>query len=108
MRQGDNARYVYGNLGDSGKRNVDSFFKDVAQQGLRDMVGEQRFNDFLMRAFRDADEPIRRQIANEGMRGGLNFLDSTNGYLAKQDKVDEAYLNKIKSLYTSMLNEYYI
>lgn len=85
---------------------LESFLNDVAQKGLREMVGGQRYNDFLMRALRDANEPTRRQIVNEAMRNGLDFLSATNNYLAslaEQDNVDEAYLGRVKNYLTRIL-----
>jgi hypothetical protein len=107
--QGDERGLTKGGVQRGGGRGLlDTFLDDVAKRGLRDMVGGKRFDDFLMRAFRDANEPTRRQIANEGLQNGMNFLASTDNYLAslaKQDDVDKEYLNQVKSLFTSMLND---
>lgn len=89
-----------------GRPVLESFLNDVAQRGLREMVGEDAYNAFLMRAVRDLDEPTRRAIMENGMRNGLNFHEATEEYLAslaELDNVDEAYLSKVNALAKDML-----
>lgn len=103
---GENQRDIRTERGGIRGGVLDSLLNDVAQKGLREMVGEDAYNAFLMRAMRDLDEPTRRAIMENGMRNGLNFHDAAEEYLAslaEQDNVDEAYLSKVNALAKDML-----
>jgi antitoxin component YwqK of YwqJK toxin-antitoxin module len=103
---GENQRDIRAERGGIRGGVLDSLLNDVAQRGLREMVGEDAYNAFLMRAVRDLDESTRRAIMENGMRNGLNFHDAAEEYLAslaEQDNVDEAYLSKVNALVKGML-----
>ena len=81
----------------------------VAHYGLRKMFGED-FNKFLENVYRNADEGIRRQIAEMAKRHGWDFRVATEEYLAglAEDTDFEGkrnWLQKIKDLFLDMLRK---
>ena len=89
-----------------GRFVLEPLANDVAQRGLREMVGEDAYNAFLMRALRDTEEATRRSIIDTAIKNGLNFHEAIEDYLAslaELENADSAYMGRVKSLFVDML-----
>ena len=89
-----------------GRFVLEPLANDVAQRGLREMVGEDAYNAFLMRALRDTEEATRRSIIDTAIKNGLNFHEAIEDYLAslaELENADSAYIGRVKSLFVDML-----
>ena len=80
----------------------------VAHYGLRKMFGAH-FDTFLDNVFRNADENVRKKIAELSRKHGFNIRTATEEYLASLaedtnfEKENAGWWNKVKALFADML-----
>ncbi|MGM9810352.1 MAG: hypothetical protein ACI30J_05740 [Paludibacteraceae bacterium] len=68
-------------------RNVEDvaatvFHETVGHKGLQELVGEERYNEFLREVYEHAKADVRRRIAKLAAKNGWNFEKATDEYLA--------------------------
>ena len=82
----------------------------VAHYGLRRLFGDH-FDSFLDTVWLSAEGDVKQRILNLAQRNGWNFRTATEEYLASLaedtefDNVNASWWNKIKSLFSEMLDK---
>ena len=85
-----------------------AFYNAVAQNGLREVVGKDNYQEFLFDVFQQVDDQTRRTIVDSAMANGYDFLTATEQYfasLAKNNNQEQGFFDKLRSLFLEMLRK---
>lgn len=81
----------------------------VGHKGLRSLVGNKHFDDFLDKVFRGADKDTRSKIVALAKNNGWNFHLATEEYIAQlaevgfESREDRGFWEKIRDFFMDML-----
>lgn len=82
----------------------------VGHKGMRELVGEENYNDFLEKVYRAADVELRKRITELAARKGWDFNLATEEYIASlaesgfKERQERSLLEKIRDLFVDMLH----
>lgn len=87
------------------------FHEVVGHKGLRELVGKERFNEFLDKVYADASEVVRERIARRAAKLGWDFRLATEEYIADlaeegfEDRENRTFFEKVRDLFLDMLSK---
>lgn len=102
----DNKVYVYlPNATSMEDVNQTIFHEGVAHYGLRQLVGEDRMDDFLDDVFANVTDEVRKKIIDTLPRYGYNSRIATEEYMARmaENGVDVSVWQRIKQAFNSLM-----
>lgn len=102
----DNKVYVYlPNATSMEDVNQTILHEGVAHYGLRQLVGEERMDDFLDDVFANVTDEVRRKIIDTLPRYGYNSRIATEEYMARmaENGVDVSVWQRIKQAFNSLM-----
>lgn len=102
----DNKVYVYlPNATSMEDVNQTILHEGVAHYGLRQLVGEDRMDDFLDDVFANVTDEVRKKIIDTLPRYGYNSRIATEEYMARmaENGVDVSVWQRIKQAFNSLL-----
>lgn len=102
----DNKVYVYlPNATSMEDVNQTILHESVAHYGLRQLVGEDRMDDFLDDVFANVTDEIRKKIIDTLPRYGYNSRIATEEYMARmaENGVDVSVWQRIKQAFNSLM-----
>lgn len=102
----DNKVYVYlPNATSMEDVNQTILHEGVAHYGLRQLVGEERMDDFLDDVFANVTDEVRRKIIDTLPRYGYNSRIATEEYMARmaENGVDVSVWQRIKQAFISLM-----
>lgn len=102
----DNKVYVYlPNATSMEDVNQTILHEGVAHYGLRQLVGEDRMDDFLDDVFSNVTDEVRKKIIDTLPRYGYNSRIATEEYMAKmaENGVDVSVWQRIKQAFNSLM-----
>ena len=102
----DNKVYVYlPNATSMEDVNQTILHEGVAHYGLRQLVGEERMDDFLDDVFANVTDEVRKKIIDTLPRYGYNSRIATEEYMARmaENGVDVSVWQRIKQAFNSLL-----
>lgn len=102
----DNKVYVYlPNASSMEDVNQTILHEGVAHYGLRQLVGEDRMDDFLDDVFANVTDEVRKKIIDTLPRYGYNSRIATEEYMARmaENGVDVSVWQRIKQAFNSLL-----
>lgn len=102
----DNKVYVYlPNATSMEDVNQTILHEGVAHYGLRQLVGEERMDDFLDDVFANVTDEVRKKIIDTLPRYGYNSRIATEEYMARmaENGVDVSVWQRIKQAFNSLM-----
>lgn len=102
----DNKVYVYlPNATSMEDVNQTILHESVAHYGLRQLVGEERMDDFLDDVFANVTDEVRKKIIDTLPRYGYNSRIATEEYMARmaENGVDVSVWQRIKQAFNSLM-----
>lgn len=102
----DNKVYVYlPNATSMEDVNQTILHEGVAHYGLRQLVGEDRMDDFLDDVFANVTDEVRKKIIDTLLRYGYNSRIATEEYMARmaENGVDVSVWQRIKQAFNSLM-----
>ncbi|WP_415954883.1 LPD38 domain-containing protein [Phocaeicola coprophilus] len=102
----DNKVYVYlPNATSMEDMNQTVLHEGVAHYGLRQLVGEERMDDFLDDVFANVTDEVRKKIIDTLPRYGYNSRIATEEYMARmaENGVDVSVWQRIKQAFNSLM-----
>jgi hypothetical protein len=102
----DNKVYVYlPNATSMEDVNQTILHEGVAHYGLRQLVGEERMDDFLDDVFANVTDEVRKKIIDTLPRYGYNSRIATEEYMARmaENGVDVSVWKRIKQAFNSLM-----
>lgn len=102
----DNKVYVYlPNATSMEDVNQTILHEGVAHYGLRQLVGEDRMDDFLDDVFANVTDEVRKKIIDTLPRYGYNSRIATEEYMARmaENGVDVSVWQRIKQVFNSLM-----
>lgn len=102
----DNKAYVYlPNATSMEDVNQTILHEGVAHYGLRQLVGEDRMDDFLDDVFANVTDEVRKKIIDTLPRYGYNSRIATEEYMARmaENGVDVSVWQRIKQAFNSLM-----
>ena len=81
----------------------------VGHKGMRELVGDENYNDFLEKVYRAADPELRKKITELAKRHDWDFNLATEEYIASlaengfNDRLERNLFEKIRDLFVDML-----
>ena len=87
------------------------FHEVVAHKGLRDVIGRERFDQFLEKVFRNTDADTRSKITALAAKNGWDFRVATEEYMADlaeegfDARENRTFWQKVRDLFMDMLRE---
>lgn len=86
------------------------FHEIVGHKGVREIVGDERFNRFLDRVYRNADERTAASIADLARQRGWDFHEATEEYIAQlaeegfDSRENRTFWEKVRDLFEDMIS----
>ncbi len=85
------------------------FHEVVGHKGMRELVGKERFNAFLDKVYANANEEVRRRIAQRAAKLGWDFHEATEEYIAElaeqgfEERENRNFFEVVRDLFLDML-----
>ncbi len=95
--------------GQEARRTV--FHEVVGHKGMRETVGEKRYNAFLEKVYRGASQTIRERIARRAATLGWDFNLATDEYLASlaeqgfEERENRNFFEVVRDLFLDLLSD---
>lgn len=87
------------------------FHETVAHKGLRELVGKDRFDDFLERVYAGATKKTREAINALAKRHGWDLAEGTEEYIARlaesgfDERENASFWEKVRRFFEDMISE---
>jgi len=87
------------------------FHETVAHKGLRELVGKDRFNDFLERVYTGATKKTREAINALAKRHGWDLAEGTEEYIARlaesgfDERENASFWENVRRFFEDMISE---
>ena len=86
----------------------------VGHKGLRELVGEENYEEFLGKVYEAADEEVRQRIGEIAAGNGYDYGKATDEYLARLaekgfedfDKAEKSLWKKLKQMVMDAINKF--